>query len=65
VPQLNGDTAVFSVNAGGDFLPCGNLFRAVQARRAGIAFSLSGNLRGFGDDQAGAGADGSIRPSAG
>jgi hypothetical protein len=41
VPQLDGDTALFSVNAGGDFLPGGNLLRAVQARRAGVAFGLS------------------------
>ena len=56
VPQLDGDTAIFRMNTGGDFLPGGNLLRAVQARRAGIAFGLGRNLRRFGDDQAGAGA---------
>jgi hypothetical protein len=40
VPQLHGDTAMFSVNAGGDFLPCRDLFRAVQTWGAGIAFCL-------------------------
>ena len=56
VPQLDGDMTVFGMNAGGDFLPGGNLLRAVQPWRAGIAFGLGGNLRRFGDDQPGAGA---------
>ncbi len=40
----------FRMNAGGDFLPGGNLLR-VQPRRAGVAFGLRGDLRRFGDDQ--------------
>ena len=52
MPQLDRNAALFSVNARGDFLPCGDLFRAVKTRRTRITFSLSGNLRGFGDDQA-------------
>ena len=50
VPQLDGDMTVFGMNAGGDFLPGGNLLRAVQPRRAGVAFGLGGNLRRFADD---------------
>lgn len=56
VPQLDGDMTVFGMNAGGDFLPGGNLLRAVQPRRAGVAFGLRGDLRRFGDDQPGTGA---------
>ena len=56
VPQLDGDMTIFGMNAGGDFLPGGNLLRAVQPRRAGIAFGLGRNLRRFGDDQPGTGA---------
>lgn len=51
VPQLDGDMTVFGMNAGGDFLPGGNLLQAVQPRRAGVAFGLRGDLRRFGDDQ--------------
>ena len=56
VPQLDGDMTVFGMNAGGDFLPGGNLLRAVQPRRAGVTFGLRGDLRRFGDDQPGTGA---------
>ena len=56
VPQLNRNTAIFSMNACGDFFPRGDLFRAVQTRRTGVAFSLGRNLRGFGNNQARAGA---------
>lgn len=56
VPQLDGDMTIFGMNAGGDFLPGGNLLRAVQPRRAGVSFGLRGDLRRFGDDQPGTGA---------
>ena len=56
MPQLDGNTPVFSVDAGGDLFPCGNLFRTVQPWRTRVAFSLSGNLGRFGNNQAGAGA---------
>ncbi|MNP27925.1 hypothetical protein D3C76_1208590 [compost metagenome] len=56
VPHLHGAMAAIGVDAFVDTLPGGDLLGAVDARRAGIAFGLEGNLRGFGDDQPGAGA---------
>ena len=52
MPQLDGNTTLFSVNASRDFFPRGNLFRAVQTWCASVTLSLSRNLGGLGDDQA-------------
>ena len=52
MPQLNRNAALFSVNARGDFLPCRDLLRAMEARRTGVTLRLSRDLRGFRDDQA-------------
>ncbi|MNB94924.1 hypothetical protein D3C75_420860 [compost metagenome] len=51
VPQLDRDATLFSMYARGNFLPRGDLLRAVQARCASVAFGLERNLRGFRDDQ--------------
>ncbi|MNO95925.1 hypothetical protein D3C76_875820 [compost metagenome] len=55
MPQLNCDAAIISMNACSDFFPRSDLLRAVQTRCASIAFRLSGDLSGFGNDQARAG----------
>ena len=52
MPQLDRNTTLFSVNARGDFLPCRDLFRAMEARRTGVTLRLSRDLRGFRDDEA-------------
>ena len=55
VPQLYGHMTIFSMNASGNFFPCGNLFRTMDARCTSIPFCLGRNLRGFANNQTGTG----------
>ena len=56
VPELQDDLAALGVHGVGDEAPAGDLCVVVDARRPGVAFAHGGDLRRFGDDQAGGGA---------
>src|ERR1700751_5299347 len=55
-----GQPAAGRVHGGGDTFPPGDLFGAVNARRARIADALRRDLCGFADDQSGTGALGGV-----
>jgi hypothetical protein len=56
MPELEKNPPAGFMHRIGDELPAGDLFGAVDARRAGIAEPLRGHLAGLCDDQTGAGA---------
>ena len=54
--DLDGDLAAFRMHSVGNLAPAGNLFLAVDARRAPVPLASGRGLGAFGDDQARAGA---------